>query len=79
MSERLALGERAHAPALIAGAGLLHLDHLGPEIGEQAGTERAGDHRRGVNDPHAAKRPGMLPGGLGAGGVRNSDLCAAEI
>jgi hypothetical protein len=43
-------------PERIAGPGLLHLDDVGAEVGEQHAGDTSGDHPRQVKDSHAVKR-----------------------
>ena len=39
--------------------GWLHLDDLGPEVGEEHGAQRAGKDRRAVGNDEAGKRPAV--------------------
>ena len=56
--------ERAHVRALCRRAGAAHqvaasgldLDHVGAVVGEDLRRERAGDHRRGVDDAQPLER-----------------------
>ena len=54
---------RAPGTGVIAAAGALDLDHLGPEVGEQHRRERAGEHAREIEDAQARQRarPGFGP------------------
>jgi hypothetical protein len=59
----------ANADAPVAGvvtpAGVLHLDDLGPEIGQHLAAQRPGKHARQVQHPHARQR--QVGGGIGTG------------
>ena len=53
--------EGPHGAHEVALAGELDLDHVGPELAEQARAERRGDARADVDHPDAGERP-LTPG-----------------
>jgi hypothetical protein len=59
----------ADADAPVAGvvtpAGVLHLDDLGPKVGQHLAAQRPGKHARKVQHPHAVQ--GQVGGGIGTG------------
>src|SRR3989442_14830058 len=52
---RAAILRRAEAPEVVAPAGHLGLDHLGPELGHERAAERAGDHLRELEHPDSVQ------------------------
>src|SRR6185312_8765939 len=54
----LAVEKGREAVGLVAAARRLDLQHLGPEVAEILRRERAGQHARQVDDPHALQRTG---------------------
>lgn len=50
------VAQRRVGPCRITLAGTLDLDHVGPELAEQRGRQRAGQDRRQVQDAHTAQR-----------------------
>ena len=53
--QRLVALEGLHPAQRVAPAGHLDLDHVGPQIAQQRGSERTGVHRRRVDHPQPAQ------------------------
>src|SRR5262249_26656712 len=53
--------ERRRSPRRVAPPGLLDLDHLGVEVGEQKGTVRSGEETGEIEKPKARERPSHGP------------------
>ena len=49
--------ERTDVAGVVAGAGPLHLDHAGAEVGEHHRGVRPGEHAGEVDDDRPLKRP----------------------
>ena len=68
---------RTVAARVIAGPRSLELDHLGPEVGQHRRRRRCRDHRRAVQNAHAAQRSAVRHQRLESGARRRNPLAGA--
>ncbi len=61
----------------VAAAGILHLDHLGPEVAEQLAAERAGQQLAELHHPQVVQRPGATAAMLAHAALRSSMVARA--